>query len=402
MKSFEKKKMHNNNTSDKKISVALMSYFVILTFQYLLLLYFNLLESGIALIIQSVSKGLVGLSFAFALPLVLKRNKSKFFLVYFIAISIFLWHYAFFPNNRPYMNDLFFPLFFMNLPAFLYALSIQNFSEFKFYMKKTSYIVFVLGVFLGYLVFSGKSSIGAYSISLSYYMLLPTIMFLDDFVDKFTLKMLSFSVISFIVIISLGSRGAVLCIFVFLVLKIIRRIFEKNYKHFLENYIFLGLFVFALVFFDKVVMNIYTWFLKFGINSRTLLLFLDKKVHLSGREYFYNDVLVELFKQPIKGLGVFGDRKILGGSYVHNFFIEIFSDFGIILGILIGTCLILIILKSMFVKNKGEFNIVIIWVSLGFVHLIVSSSYLIDVKFWIFLGLIINISFFGKGRVSNE
>jgi hypothetical protein len=29
--------------------------------------------------------------------------------------------------------------------------------------------------------------------------------------------------------------------------------------------------------------------------------------------------------------------------------------------------------------------------SLGFVHLMVSRSYLIDIKFWIFLGLIINL-----------
>jgi hypothetical protein len=32
----------------------------------------------------------------------------------------------------------------------------------------------------------------------------------------------------------------------------------------------------------------------------------------------------------------------------------------------------------------------IIWISLGFVHLMVSSSYIVDMKFWIMVGLLAN------------
>jgi hypothetical protein len=86
--------------ADKKISIALMASFVILTIQYFILIYFNLIGSSIASSIQLLSKGLVGLAYIYALPEVIKRSKTKLIIVYFIAIFIFVFNYAFFTNNR--------------------------------------------------------------------------------------------------------------------------------------------------------------------------------------------------------------------------------------------------------------------------------------------------------------
>ena len=72
------------NQDDKKISIALMSYFVVLTIQYLILIYFNLIETNTGSYIQLLSKSLVGLTFIYALPAVLRRSKIKFLIVYFV------------------------------------------------------------------------------------------------------------------------------------------------------------------------------------------------------------------------------------------------------------------------------------------------------------------------------
>ena len=55
---------------------------------------------------------------------------------------------------------------------------------------------------------------------------------------------------------------------------------------------------------------------------------------------------------------------------------------------LVGTVILILIIRALFIKDQEKQNMMIIWTSLGFVHLMVSSSYLTDMKFAIFMGLI--------------
>nr|WP_312579452.1 O-antigen ligase family protein [Sedimentibacter sp.] len=380
-----------NNEDDRKISIALMASFVILTIQYLVLIYFNLIATSIGSSIQLLSKGLVGLIYIYALPTALKRSLNKFLKVYLIAVFIFLLHYLIFPENREYIIDLLFPFFFTSLPAFIYALSIRDFGVLKSIMKKASYIVFVFGLFLGLVIFLGRSSVGVYSMSLSYYMLLPAIMFLDELLDELSLKTLLFTVLSLIIILALGSRGAILCVVVFVLLKFIRPNSKRTYKRAIGHFSLFGLGILAFIFFEQIIMNIYNFLLRFGISSRTLILFLRDEVSLSGRDRIYETIIKEITGNPIVGIGIAGDRPLFTSGYVHNIFFEILADFGIILGFFLSLGIILLTIKSLFIKDRAKYNLVIIWISLGFVHLMVSSSYLIDIKFWILLGLMINI-----------
>jgi O-antigen ligase len=101
-------------------------------------------------------------------------------------------------------------------------------------------------------------------------------------------------------------------------------------------------------------------------------------------------VVAEIIENPILGIGIAGDTRIIGNSYVHNFFIEVIGNYGIILGVIVSIIVLLLIMKFLLAKDTFKYNLVIIWLSLGFVHLMVSGSYLTDLKFWIFLGLMIN------------
>ena len=103
--------MVKNKSDDQKISIAIMASFIVLTIQYFLLIYFNLIGTGIGSGIQLFSKVMVGVLFLYALPAVLKRSLGKFIGVYFVAILIFLVNYLFFPQNHLYLKQLIFPLF---------------------------------------------------------------------------------------------------------------------------------------------------------------------------------------------------------------------------------------------------------------------------------------------------
>ena len=82
----------------------------------------------------------------------------------------------------------------------------------------------------------------------------------------------------------------------------------------------------------------------------------------------------------------------MGNGYTHNILLEIIGNFGIIIGSILIILLIFLIVRSLLSKEKKYTNLIIIWLSLGFFHLMVSGSYLTDIKFWILLGLLFNKS----------
>lgn len=105
---------------DKRISIAIMSSFVVLTIQYLILIYFNLIDTNLGSIVQLISKVLVGFFYLIALPTVFKRNKITFAGIYFIVVFLFLFNYLVFDKNWPYLQTIIFPLFlYVFLPSYM-------------------------------------------------------------------------------------------------------------------------------------------------------------------------------------------------------------------------------------------------------------------------------------------
>lgn len=377
-------------SDDKKISVAVMSSFVILTIQYLILIVFDLMHTTVGSYIQLASKALVGIFYFIALPAVWRRNNIKLIGAYFISFFIFLLNIILFNENWVHLRSILFPFFFTCLPSFIFSFSIKNWSVLKSMMKKASVIVFMVGLLLSILVFLGKASIDSYSMSLSYFMLLPTIAFLDKFIDSLNISSAAITLTSMIIIISLGARGPIMCAGVFFVLKLLNM---KNNLTYRNIFIFIIITVTILIvsfYFDILLENLNSFFLRFGIHSRTLSLFMRDNLHLSGRDILYKKMLQAIVDNPILGIGLAGDRRVIG-EHSHNLIIEILSGFGIIIGGIILLFLVLISTMGVFSKNSLTSNMLSMWFSLGFVHLMVSSSYLTDFKFWIYLGLNLNL-----------
>ncbi|MBU5294113.1 O-antigen ligase family protein [Anaerosalibacter bizertensis] len=380
--------VNQNIIEDKKISIALMSYFAILTVQYFILGYFNLRKTSYAGNIQLLSKIIVGIFYLIALPIVLKRNKREFISVYIVSILIFLFNYMFFIDNRIYLKNIIFPYFFTCLPALIYSYSINDWSVLKGVMKKTSILVFITGSTIAVMVFVKIISIGTYSMPLAYYMLLPTIVYMDELLEKFSFKSLFISMMSLFVILALGSRGPIMCIGVFTILKVINISKDLNYKTIAIYLMITAIGLIVLFYFDTILESLYNLLLNFEIRSRSIELFLKDEIDLSGRDRLYEKVIQEIKNNPISGIGLAGDRSVINGTYAHNIIIEILANFGIILGGALLLSLIFISFKALFTSNKYVSNFIAIWFSIGFIHLMVSSSYITDLKFWIFLGLI--------------
>ncbi|MGJ5715825.1 O-antigen ligase family protein [Staphylococcus equorum] len=380
---------------EKILSIAIMSPFVILTVQYFALANSIRLGIDVSFIIQLFSKILVGLILFYALYLLIKHEKLTFILVYLISSAIFLSHYAIFLENRVYIQNLIFPFFFMCLPLFLISLKIRDFETFKNIMFKASAIIYIFGITLSIEDILGIVDIGTYSGPLSNYLLIPTIVFIEKFIDKGHIKCLILSIVSIFFILVLGSRGAILCILFFIAIKFIF-LNSKNKAHNIIIKTLVGLFIsFILLNYRSMLNMIYIMLSDFGIKSRTIQLFLKEDIYLSGRENLYSKLIDYILNNPILGFGIAGDRKILSGEavYAHNIFIEVIGNFGLFLGLLMVIVFITLVLYSLFNIKGEKKKILIIWLSIGFIHLFISSSYLIEMKFWILFGFMINILF---------
>lgn len=375
---------------DLKISIAIISSTVILTIQYFILISFNLMATANGSIIQLVSKTVVGIIFLYSLPIVLKRKKVEFIVVYYVAIFILLIHYLLFPENQKYMIELIFPLFFMCLPVFIYTLSLKDWSILKRVMKKASLIIFLFGFMAGIQIPMKSEFANDYSMALSYYMLLPTILFLDELLDRFSLKALFITCISLLIILAIGSRGPILCSGIFIILKLIRPVSKLGFSKVMIYMCFILGAIFSILYFKKILIVIDVFLSKFYIDSRNISLLLNDYLHLSGRDLIYEKILIEIVQHPILGIGIAGDRRVADGNYAHNIILEVFLNFGVIIGLILVIVFTMCLLKLLFVKDMNVYNMIIIWISLALVSLLVSGSYLIDVNYWTLLGLMIS------------
>lgn len=372
---------------DKKLSIALLSPLVILTVQFFVLNYFKVLDTSIGYNIQILSKLFVGCIFFYSFLSVLRKNLILIILIYSITGIVYLLNYIVFPINTAYLNDVFLDIILICLPCFIYSISITNSKVMELITQKAGMIIYAVAISLGLLIFIGKVSIESYSMSLSYYLLLPTIIYLRLHFETYRVKYLILSALSVLLIFAIGSRGAIMCLGVYIIFYYLINMKKMTLRRLIFHIAALLLTFIFIVFYRDILLFVYNALESQGIQSRSIILFLEGGIYLSGREEIYAKIMEQIMLNPFFGIGIAGDRVYLNGLYSHNIFLEIILEFGLIFGTVIILLLGFLIVKSLFSKNKKAANHVLVWFSVGFVPLIVSSSYLTYFEFWIFLGV---------------
>jgi len=386
--------MNQIEKDDIKISIAVLSPFIVLMIQYLILLTFNLFDSGIGDLVQISSKILMMIIYLISLPIVIKRNFQGLYSIYFIAILIIMINILMFPENISSLKGLVFNFLFVSIPSLVYMMSIYEKKTFLAVLDKVASILFVLGIILLVLILSGKSSIETYSMPLGYYLLIPLLIQTKLFLNKFKLSNLLGMLLILITVMSIGSRGPLLSFIVFVILYT-----GFNFKRIYFNrpiqmtfLIITGLFIYV---YQKLILEKLIVLLdRFNIQSRTVrLLTVDSnELHLSGRNDLYEGSLNMIAEKPFMGWGLAGEVNQLG-TYSHNFFIEIMISSGVILGSIIIVIYLYYLIKNFQLSNKESRLLIMLWFSIAFIPLIVSGTYLTSIQFWILLGLMINKNF---------
>ncbi|MFI3303758.1 MAG: O-antigen ligase family protein [Rikenellaceae bacterium] len=310
-----------------------------------------------------------------ALVYVVHRNLRITLATYFIAATVVVIQCGVFPQNQSLIVDSVFRFLFpILIPIVLAVFSVERLSIFMRTLYYVSWVTFGVAMVFLLMYVGGYGRFLNYSISFSYALLIPAL----SLYSAKSIKSQIASLLLLLTIVVLGSRGAVL-IFVAYCL----------YDAFVVGRRYTLLVAMLTV---VLIPRFVSYLGEVGVTSRTLKLLESGAIvgYDSGRSVIYGDVVDLILEHPLGGVGIFGERALLG-HYAHNIILEILVQWGVPIGVVILSLLLYWVVATYANSNDNRRVILILFSMASFIQLFVSSSYLTNLNFALFLGVLLNL-----------
>lgn len=235
------------------------------------------------------------------------------------------------------------------------------------------------------------------------YSILPGI--ISEFIclfDKENTK--RFRIISFIALLisiyvyfSIGSRGAILAFMIFIYMYILRKIYinVKNIKkRRIIIYSILGITLLAILNINNILLLTSSLLKKLNVNTlmvNKIYRISENNDLLNGRDNVYSMAFADIknTKKYIFGSGIASYENLHNIGYVHNLFLQMFYEGGIVYLSLMLYILVPFLIKSLNFKNRYfTFDLFLICISL--IELSFSSFFWGSQKFWLLIAYILS------------
>lgn len=330
-----------------------------------------------------------------------------FLVLWFIIVAAFGVSYILYPQNSYYFTrptyGVLYRVLRMDRPIYGY-LFIRLCYDKKRIMKTVEsasvflliyYVIVLLNALkIGYwMEYNGAGVLvkRTYSLVYGYNCLLPTLVFLYRALSSGKIRYYIMAAIGFFCIVMGGSRGALLCIVIFLFFYLLR-----NWKEWSRNYVFLFLCVVGIICCLFIVCEgnaVLINFLKVnGIESRTIEKLLEGSLSDdNGRRIIWNMAIKMIKEGGFFGYGLYGDRPVISSfhyaGYCHNLFLELLVNVGVPIGsCLIGVVVIYSIKMLIFCPDDDWRNLFLIFFACS-CELILSMSLWYVNYFWLAFGI---------------
>lgn len=220
------------------------------------------------------------------------------------------------------------------------------------------------------------------------YQILPNVLFALNYAfnNKKTFSRIC-AIIGVFYCLSLGARGPVIIILVFVYIKSFQIRLTK-----LRNKVIWGLIVFYLIFlfynsslYLTALRSIRDLITQFGLSTRIVDHAIEGTItsHDSGRNDIYNFLINKLAERPIWGYGVYGEWQFIHWS-AHNMYLELLVHFGVILGSVINIWFISLTVKSYYkTPNKNSKDVILVFTCFVFVRGVFGGSWLMVGTFFL-------------------
>lgn len=315
------------------------------------------------------------------LRLIVRNTVMLFVLLIYIAVFIMLTTLLF-PENRTFIQRYQLDLL-MSLLMILYVSSIRYFDYLLELMTFYFYFVCVCQILMIVIIFLFRK-IPRYSMGFGYAGVLPTMVTLNAFAKEKKIGYLLLAIGSAITILLCGSRGAILCIGVF----VLAKFFRPSRKNFALYILLLSVCLLVFLNLSAISNFLHGTLQRFGLNSRTITLFQrdlgDKTLYLTSRDIGYQNALDEIARNPFQYRGAFSSF-VLHGHYIHNLVLDILLDYGVALGVVILCGLLYMSVRSIFQTRDSLGDLALIFFCYSIPSLMVSSTYLLEWNFGVWL-----------------
>lgn len=317
-----------------------------------------------------ISKAVLGLLMIIMVLNFSKTGKTRLAVTEIIALAFFAVSYFIGEYSSSFFSIVF-NVCFVFLPL---AIGINQLEKISALIDRLYIISWPLQAILIYTLMSvGRS----YSMSAGYALMFQSLIVIDHFFVKRKWYDIVAIVADVFFIIVFGSRGPLICIVCFVLLKILASNDSSKVKTALR--VLFGVLVIAilLLYYDNILTGLLSITRYFGFSSRTLSMVLSGTITSdSGRKGLTTYFLGRISERPFFGWGVTGGWRD-SQNYPHNLIIEIICSFGYILGIPIIVFLLYEMMRGLFIKDASKRRIIHIFFSYC-ISLMMSSSFLLS------------------------
>jgi hypothetical protein len=381
--------MHDNINKRKDLVLSSPIIFYIIANVYFSFgsVFFNYPNTA-EILNKYIKYGISALLILYALKYIKKRAIIYLFIAEVFFIFSYLYSFLMGYMDNSIILEYSISTLVICVPFGMLIASIENLEFLYRGLVKASY--WNIGLLFIYFVFKGDTI--TYSMPAAYQVLFCGVMHVSELFRrsvKVKSLLIPLVILDTVLIFVKGSRGPLLILMVYVLLKILTE-FWKNKK--IIVWIFLGIIfmIIAVINFNQIVNFVGLILSRYNIYSRSFSLLIDNKLFGdSGRTALHDLAKTLILKSPIIGYGASSDFMLLGGAYVHSLYLELLFDFGIILGGLLFAFITINTIKSLFIRHGVKKDLLIIFTVLGYVMLMISSTYLQNIYLFLFLGLVI-------------
>ena len=381
------------------------------------------ISTGLDEVIDKLLFILEGGMIAIILMILFIRRPKRIIGIYSFLGVIFILSYFIFAQNKEAILTIVKDYFLYCVTSMILFWELSEDKNLYKNIVKISKITFIIAVLYLVLLLLNHESI--YNLWLSRSLFFAGIFNLYDTFKNKSKSSTVISILSFITIFSTGSRTYLIfySIFAILLMSVIikKKInsLEKKKKIAIISLILiiLAIICIMLINYKKICDNLFNFFLDKGIRVRVLRLLATGNFFTSNDRIniMYPTIVSLIAKNWSLGLGIGGDRTALytlykqtgmlkpdtgiEAYYSHNFFLELYSTFGVI----IATALLMLMIYAghRVIKNKKNIALMACFIFISILPLMLTGTFWDNVYFWALIGIICG-NFYKKNEEPKE
>ncbi len=326
----------------------------------------------------------------FALPYLMRHIRVTDLLFYFCCVLVVFWTLLFLPKNAEYLSKDAWRILGQTIPLYFAGIAYSHNEN-----KKVLFWSSLIGVGCTFLYQIRLLVVGRELNTdnmYASYNLLPSILYLIYwfFQKKKARYYVCAALVSMLPFI-FGTRGPILITFVYLFLLIFIQIMSTQKTIWKVWYLLLVggglLFLFSGDTLTHIMQYLSDLFGKIGFSTRIFDFYLEGNIDVSvGRDRLSETIRAAIMQKPFIGHGLMGDWVLLK-IYVHNLFLELWCQFGIVLGSALCIWMFWVPLRSFYKNRNDDASFLLLLCCLTFLKLMLSNSYLIEPLLFFMFGV---------------